>query len=224
MAAVKETNINFALEPSTEQMARGKKKKNHGQKKANKPAASKQSLQSDDDDDAASNSNGEEVKEELTTEQEIAREAAAAKKEQRRVKALERARKKKEKEEIAAMPGPPLLTLRHVLVKHKEARNSFSKRTLTNVNKTKDEAISELEEILATLTLIQDTGTLESSFADFALSQSDCGTHVTGGKLDVQRRQMHINFEDVAWSLEVGELASKVVETESGCHILMRVG
>ena len=205
-------------------MARGKKKKNHGQKKANKPAASKQSQNDDDDDDVDDASNSNEVKEELTTEQEIAREAAAEKKEQRRVKALERARKKKEKEEIAAMPGPPLLTLRHVLVKHKEARNSFSKRTLTDVNKTKDEAISELEEILATLTLIQDTGTLESSFADFALSQSDCGTHVTGGKLDVQRRQMHINFEDVAWSLEVGELAPKVVETESGCHILMRVG
>ena len=209
-------------------MARGKKKKNHSQKRANPPAASKddnESHESHESSHSNSNSNSEgEVKEELTTEQEMAREEASEKKRQRQVKAVERARKKKEKEEIAAMPGPPQLTLRHVLVKHNDARNSFSKRTLTDVDKTKDGAVAELEEMLSTLKLIQDTGALESSFADFALSRSDCGTHVTGGKLDIQRRQMHINFEEVAWSLEVGELAPKVVETESGCHILMRVG
>ena len=39
----------------------------------------------------------------------------------------------------------------------------------------------------------------------------------------MKRKQMHVNFETVAWELEVGGLGPNIVETDSGCHILMRL-
>ena len=195
-------------------MARKKKKRHTNQNKKTTTTTT---------NDASESPPIEETKQELTTEQEIALESKNRRKLEKQEKAAERLRKKQEKEEIARMPGPSVLTLRHILIKHKDARNSFSKRTLMEVNKTKDEACSELQNILDQLKQIEDTGILESSFADFALLTSDCGTHASGGKLDVKRKQMHVNFENVAWELEVGGLGPNIVETDSGCHILMRL-
>ena len=206
-------------------MARGKKKHRPANKKkaATPTSETTASTSATDDAEMESNANALETKQELTTEQELALEAKEERRQEKLAKNAERTRKKKEKEEIAAMPGPKQVTLRHVLIKHAQARNSFSKRTLTQVNTTKNEATAELKQMLVQL---EDTETseLERVFSTMALERSDCGTHVTGGKLDIQRRQMHVNFEKVAWSLEVGTLAPDVIETESGCHIVMRVG
>ena len=211
-------------------MARKKKKKRPGQKKATSAVVSTE--KDDEEDESGDNNEGDnkgEVKQqqqkELTTAQELAKEARERRKEEKSIKAAERARKKKEKEEIAAMPGPSSLTLRHILIKHSEARNTFSKRLLAEVSKTKEDAMQELEKILEQLISVdgENIEVLEKLFADLALSRSDCATHVCGGKLDVKRKQMHVNFEEIAWSLEIGQLANGIVETDSGCHVIMRV-
>jgi hypothetical protein len=211
-------------------MARKKKKKRPGQKKATSAVVSTE--KDDEEDESGDNNEGDnkgEVKQqqqkELTTAQELAKEARERRKEEKAIKAAERARKKKEKEEIAAMPGPSSLTLRHILIKHLEARNTFSKRLLAEVSKTKEDAMQELEKILEQLISVdgENIEVLEKLFADLALSRSDCGTHVCGGKLDVKRKQTHVNFEEIAWSLEIGQLANGIVETDSGCHVIMRV-
>jgi parvulin-like peptidyl-prolyl isomerase len=208
-------------------MARGKKKHRPGGQKKKAPTPTppaKEEVESDDSDQV------EETALELTTEQELALEAKAKQKAARAAKAVARARKKKEREEIASMPGPSQVTLRHILIKHKEARNSFSKRTLTQVNKTKAEATNELSVLLNQLKEVpgsdgdDDVSALEKLFSSMAMSQSDCGTHVTGGKMKIKRRQMDVRFENVAWNTEIGRVAPSIIETESGCHILMRVG
>ena len=209
---------------NTTTMARGKKKHRPTQK-IKQPTTPSSSSPDTTATTTTTTPNPPAVKrEDLTTEQELALEAKAQRKAEKAAKAAERARKKQEKAEIAAMPGPTHVTLRHVLIKHSEARNSFSKRTLMDVDKTKTEATGELNVMLRQLKGTTSTKELEELFASLALQHSDCGTHASGGKLDVQRKQMHVNFENVAWGLAVGELGPNVVETESGCHILLRLG
>jgi hypothetical protein len=207
-------------------MARGKKKHRPTQKKKQPttPSSSPDNTATTTSTTATTPNPPAVKREDLTTEQELALEAKAQRKAEKAAKAAERARKKQEKAEIAAMPGPTHVTLRHVLIKHSEARNSFSKRTLMDVDKTKTEATGELNVMLRQLKGTTSTKELEELFASLALQHSDCGTHASGGKLDVQRKQMHVNFENVAWGLAVGELGPNVVETESGCHILLRLG
>lgn len=61
------------------------------------------------------------------------------------------------------------------------------------------------------------------TFEDLARTESDCSSARNGGDLGVfGRGQMQKPFEDVAFSLEPGEV-SGFVETDSGVHIIQRI-
>lgn len=62
-----------------------------------------------------------------------------------------------------------------------------------------------------------------SSFQHVATSESDCSSARNGGDLGhFGRGQMQKPFEDVAFSLDVGEI-SGFVSTDSGVHIIQRL-
>ena len=42
--------------------------------------------------------------------------------------------------------------------------------------------------------------------------------------LDCSRGNMHPHFDEVAFGLKVGELSDQIVETDSGLHLLLRIG
>lgn len=60
-------------------------------------------------------------------------------------------------------------------------------------------------------------------FEELASRESDCSSARSGGDLGrFGRGQMQKPFEDVAFSLETGEI-SGFVATESGVHIIQRI-
>lgn len=61
------------------------------------------------------------------------------------------------------------------------------------------------------------------SFQQVAQTESDCSSARNGGDLGrFSRGQMQKPFEDVAFSLDVGEI-SGFVQTDSGVHIIQRL-
>ena len=134
----------------------------------------------------------EEEEEELTTEQQIRRDAAKRRKEEKERKKRARAEKARRKAELAKLGGPAKVRLRHILIKHAESRNCFSKRTMHEVQTTKVEAIEELEEMLATLKQIEHSDAMIAKFVEFAIIRSDCSTHKDGGDMGFfPRGNMH---------------------------------
>lgn len=63
----------------------------------------------------------------------------------------------------------------------------------------------------------------EVILADLAQKYSDCSSAKRGGDLGpFSRGQMQKPFEDVAFSLKIGEI-SDITETDSGLHIIERI-
>lgn len=63
----------------------------------------------------------------------------------------------------------------------------------------------------------------ETTLAELAQKYSDCSSAKRGGDLGpFSRGQMQKPFEDVAFSLKVGEI-SDITETDSGLHIIERI-
>lgn len=61
------------------------------------------------------------------------------------------------------------------------------------------------------------------TLAELAKTYSDCSSAKRGGDLGpFSRGQMQKPFEDVAFSLKVGEI-SDITETDSGLHIIERI-
>jgi NIMA-interacting peptidyl-prolyl cis-trans isomerase 1 len=108
----------------------------------------------------------------------------------------------------------------HLLKKHAQSRRPM--RENKPITRTKDEAISELEELLVGLKEV-DSNALESTFRQFATSESDCSSRRKGGDLGLfGRGKMQPAFEKAAFSLAVGGM-SDLIETASGVHILLRI-
>lgn len=62
----------------------------------------------------------------------------------------------------------------------------------------------------------------EATLAELAQKYSDCSSAKRGGDLGpFSRGQMQKPFEDVAFSLKVGEISQ--TETDSGVHIIERI-
>ncbi|EFA83051.1 hypothetical protein PPL_03839 [Heterostelium album PN500] len=112
--------------------------------------------------------------------------------------------------------GPSKVSVRHLLVKHRESRNPRSWRQ-DNITITKEEAIKQLQEYRNQI----QTG--QNSFESLAKQFSDCSSAKHGGMLDAfTRGQMQKPFEDMSFSLQVGQL-SDIVSTDSGVHIIERM-
>ncbi|XP_045109254.1 putative peptidyl-prolyl cis-trans isomerase dodo [Portunus trituberculatus] len=111
--------------------------------------------------------------------------------------------------------GPDRVQCSHLLVKHAGSRRPSSWRQ-EKITISKEEAIETLTEYRAEITSGQ------SSFAELASRVSDCSSAKRGGDLGLfGRGAMQKPFEDAAFALKVGEL-SKIVDTDSGVHIILR--
>uniref|UniRef100_A0A060T7C1 Peptidyl-prolyl cis-trans isomerase n=1 Tax=Blastobotrys adeninivorans TaxID=409370 RepID=A0A060T7C1_BLAAD len=103
----------------------------------------------------------------------------------------------------------------HLLVKHKDSRKPSSWKE-ANITRTKDEAMSI---ILGHEARIRSGA---ASLSELAVSESDCSSARRGGDLGFfGRNEMQKEFEDAAFALKPGEL-SRVVETQSGLHLIER--
>lgn len=118
------------------------------------------------------------------------------------------------KKEISST-GPNEVRASHLLVKHKGSRRPSSWRE-ENITRTKDEARQILEDYRKQIEIG------DSTLEDLAQKFSDCSSAKRGGDLGMfGRGQMQKPFEEAAFSLKVGQL-SKIVDTESGLHIILR--
>lgn len=110
---------------------------------------------------------------------------------------------------------PSEIRCSHLLVKHKGSRRPSSWRQET-ITRTKEEAQEVLEEYRKQ---IEDG---EATLDELAEKYSDCSSAKRGGDLGVfGRGQMQKPFEEAAFNLKVGQL-SKIVDTDSGLHIILR--
>lgn len=119
----------------------------------------------------------------------------------------------------AAPPGPvdqQQIRCRHILIKHSGSRRPSSWKS-EHITRSKDEALRKLA------TLREHIMLNNSSFQHVATAESDCSSARNGGDLGhFGRGQMQKAFEDVAFSLDVGEI-SGFVSTDSGVHIIQRL-
>ena len=101
-----------------------------------------------------------------------------------------------------------------------------SRRRNPNITQSKEEAIAQITAIRDNLTKELSANGYDSMHAMFqkiASEESDCSSAERGGDLDFfSRGQMQKAFEDVSFSLNVGEL-SGLVDSDSGIHVLLRI-
>eukprot|EP01041_Mallomonas_annulata_P011698 gene11698-24499_t len=120
----------------------------------------------------------------------------------------------------------------HILKKHSGSRRPASWRN-PNITAPKEVAINEIQAIHNTLVLkAKEEGVegLTQLFMEIAKVESDCSSAAKGGDLGPFGRaltnpigQMQKAFEDASFALNVGEL-SEIVDTDSGIHVILRVG
>nr|QGQ62233.1 peptidyl-prolyl cis-trans isomerase [Demodex brevis] len=103
----------------------------------------------------------------------------------------------------------------HLLVKHKDSRRPSSWRE-DSITRSKEEARKLVEDYRDQI--VSKKATIE----ELASKYSDCSSARRGGDLGYfTKGAMQKPFEEAAFALNVGEL-SKVVETDSGLHIIKR--
>jgi len=110
----------------------------------------------------------------------------------------------------------------HILVKHENSRNTKSWRS-ENITRTKQEARETLEEYRETIEKMDGTHRF-SKFKKIATEFSDCGSAKRYGDLGpFKRGTMQKPFEDASFALKIGEF-SDIIDTDSGLHLIYRVG
>ncbi|XP_049884695.1 peptidyl-prolyl cis-trans isomerase NIMA-interacting 1-like [Pectinophora gossypiella] len=111
--------------------------------------------------------------------------------------------------------SPNSVQCSHLLVKHCDSRRPSSWRE-ENITRSKGEALEILNEFRRKIT------NKEATFEELAKKFSDCSSAKRDGDLGrFKRGQMQKPFEDVAFTLKVGQL-SQPVDTDSGVHIILR--
>jgi NIMA-interacting peptidyl-prolyl cis-trans isomerase 1 len=113
----------------------------------------------------------------------------------------------------------------HILKKHKGSRRPASWRN-PKITSTREEAHEELEGLLEILKEEEsDLTELRATFEELARTESDCSSAKRGGDLGFfGRKKMQPAFEKESFNLKIGELTTNIVDTKSGCHILLRIG
>ena len=111
----------------------------------------------------------------------------------------------------------------HILKKHRDSRRPSSWRQ-AKITISKKQAVEELRELI---TILQDVASdpkeLRATFEELAKTESDCTSAKRGGDLGFfGRKKMQPNFEKASFALAVGQM-SKVVETSSGVHVILRL-
>eukprot|EP00741_Cyanophora_paradoxa_P014471 tig00020801_g13956.t1 len=112
---------------------------------------------------------------------------------------------------------PDKVRCAHLLVKHRGSRRPSSWKE-QNITRSKEEAMQILLAHKARI----DRG--EVTLQDLAKTESDCSSARAGGDLGFfGRGDMQKPFEDASFALQVGQM-SGVVDTESGLHLIIRLG
>lgn len=102
------------------------------------------------------------------------------------------------------------------MVKHSGSRRPASHHS-ENITRSKEEARELLEGYRQKI----ENG--EAEFGELASKYSDCSSYKKNGSLGKFKRGiMQKPFEDAAFNLKVNEMSEKIVETESGLHIILR--
>ena len=97
----------------------------------------------------------------------------------------------------------------HILIMHKESKDSRSELTKTEAHKLIKDLYGKL---------INDN----KNFKDLATKHSDCSSSSYGGSLGEFGKGVMVKpFEDTAFKLEVDEV-SEPIETEFGFHVIKR--
>lgn len=108
----------------------------------------------------------------------------------------------------------------HLLIKHTGSRNAVSRRNGSTITLSPDDALKELREYEEKIRLEG----VEVAFPKYANKRSDCSSFSRNGDLGFfGRGTMQKAFEDSSFSLNVGEMSS-VVSTDSGYHLIYRIG
>lgn len=108
----------------------------------------------------------------------------------------------------------------HLLIKHTGSRNPVSRRTGSTITLSPEDAFTELKEYEEK---IRREG-VEVAFPKYASERSDCGSFSRSGDLGFfGRGAMQQKFEEASFALKVGEMSS-IVSTDSGHHLIYRIG
>ena len=106
------------------------------------------------------------------------------------------------------------ITIRHILIVHREASERKSARTNQTVLRSKAEARKILERLKPEITI--------SNFGRLARENSDCESFDSDGDLGLVEPGMYaVDFDDHVYCLQVNEI-SDIFETDRGFHIAMR--
>lgn len=121
-----------------------------------------------------------------------------------------------------AVPHPATIEVSHVLVKFRGVEDPTSFRDPDGAliaERSVADAVSVLERVRARL---EDAENLDYSFGQAAKEQSECNSAMNRGFLKmISRGQMHVEFEECAFRLDVGDLSS-VCTSPSGAHLIYR--
>ncbi len=130
----------------------------------------------------------------------------------------ERHAKKRSKSE------PEKVRVLHILKKHNKSRRPASWR-MPKITISKEEAIGELQELISILDECkEDAKELRATFEELAKTESDCSSAKRGGDVGFfGRRKMQPEFELASFGLAIGEM-SGIVSTNSGVHVILRLG
>lgn len=108
------------------------------------------------------------------------------------------------------------VTCSHLLQKHTGSRNPVDSYRNKKITRSLQEARQNI------IDFAQQIGNNPKKFGELAAEYSECRSAARQGDLgEFGRGDMQKAFEDVAFSLKVGEI-SKPVETDSGVHIILR--
>jgi NIMA-interacting peptidyl-prolyl cis-trans isomerase 1 len=115
----------------------------------------------------------------------------------------------------------------HILQKHSESRRLTSRLDESGESikkRSKEEARKILEGFATQLNAkASDPDELKKLFMEIARKYSDCTSGENGGALGrFKRGEMQQPFEDAAFALQPDEV-SKVIDTDSGLHLILRV-
>ncbi len=103
----------------------------------------------------------------------------------------------------------------HILQKHTGSRNPKDSYRNKKITRSYEEAMENI------LKLREQCNNLEN-FCKLANQFSECGSAAKGGDLGFfSRGQMQKEFEEAAYSLNVGDM-SQPITSESGVHIILR--
>lgn len=140
--------------------------------------------------------------------------------------------KKRSTQEIASSVAAPAakhikpkqVRALHILKKHKDSRKPTSWRVST-ITQSVEDSRAQLEELMTLLDEVKhDPEELRATFEELARTESDCSSAKRGGDLGFfGPKKMQPAFEAASFVLEIGELSS-LVETNSGVHIILRIG